>query len=47
MCDIIGEEEWLKGEVTCLCNIALTQTISLSWEAKKMDSKNSDASQTK
>jgi hypothetical protein len=41
--DIIGEEEWLQGEVNCLCNIASSQIISLSWGAKKKESKNSDA----
>jgi hypothetical protein len=30
-----------------LCNKASTRTISLSWGAKKKESKNSDASQTK
>jgi hypothetical protein len=40
--DIIGEEEWLQGEVNCLCNIASSQIISLSWGAKKKESKNSD-----
>jgi hypothetical protein len=39
--DIIGEEEWLYGEVSCLCNIALSWIISLSWGAKKEESKNS------
>ncbi len=28
--DIIGDEEWLQGEVNCLCNIASSQIISLS-----------------
>jgi hypothetical protein len=37
---IIGEEEWLHGEVNCLCNIASSQIISLSWGAKKKESKN-------
>jgi hypothetical protein len=40
--DIIGEEEWLQGEVNNLCNIASSQIISLSWGAKKKESKNSD-----
>ncbi len=40
---IIGEEEWLQGEVNCLCNIASSWIISLSWGAKKKESKNSDA----
>jgi hypothetical protein len=41
--DIIGEEERLQGEVNCLCNIASSQINSLSWGAKKKESKNSDA----
>ncbi len=41
--DIIGEEEWLQGRVNCLFNIASSQIISLSWGAKKKESKNSDA----
>jgi hypothetical protein len=28
--DIIGDEEWLRGEVNCLCNIALSHIMSLS-----------------
>ncbi len=40
---IIGEEEWIQGEINCLCNIASSQIISLSWGAKKKESKNSDA----
>jgi hypothetical protein len=39
--DIIGEEGWLQGEVNCLCNIESSQIISLSWGAKKKESKNS------
>ncbi len=41
--DIIRDEEWLQGEVNCLSNIASYQLISLSWGAKKKESKNSDA----
>jgi hypothetical protein len=41
--DIIGDEEWLKREVNCLCNIASSQIISLSWRAKKKESTHSDA----
>jgi hypothetical protein len=41
--DIIGDEEWLQGEVNCLCNIASSRIISLSWGAKKKESTNSDA----
>jgi hypothetical protein len=32
-----------QGEVNCLCNIASSQIISLSWGAKKKESTNSDA----
>jgi hypothetical protein len=39
--DIIGEKEWLHGEVNCLCNIALSTIISLSWGANKKEFKNS------
>jgi hypothetical protein len=41
--DVIGDEEWLQGEVNYLCNIASSQIISLSWGAKKKESTNSDA----
>jgi hypothetical protein len=41
--DIIGGEVWLQGEIICLCNITSSQIISLSWGAKKKESKNSDA----
>jgi hypothetical protein len=41
--DIIGDEEWLQGEVNCLCNIASSQITSLSWGVKKKESTNSDA----
>ncbi len=41
--DVIGDEEWLQREVNCLCNIALSWIISLSWGAKKKQSTNSDA----
>jgi hypothetical protein len=29
--DIVGEEDWIHGKVNCLSNIALDQTITLSW----------------
>jgi hypothetical protein len=32
--DIIGDEEWLQGEVNCLCNIASSQIISFLWEQR-------------
>ncbi len=41
--DIIGDEEWLQGEVNCFGNIASSRIISLSWRAKKKKSTNSDA----
>ncbi len=41
--DIIGDEEWLQGEVNCLYNIASSQIISLSLGAKKKESTNFDA----
>jgi hypothetical protein len=39
----MGDEEWLQGEVSCLCNIASSQIISLSWGTKKKESTNSDS----
>ena len=42
--DVKGDEEWLQGEVNCLCNIASSRIISLSWGAKKKESTHSDAS---
>jgi hypothetical protein len=44
MNDIIGDEEWQQGEVNCLCNIVSSRIISLSWQAKKKESTNSDVS---
>jgi hypothetical protein len=41
--DIIGDEEWLQGEGNCLCNIASSQIVSLSFGAKKKESTNCDA----
>jgi hypothetical protein len=40
---IIGDEEWLQGEINYLCNIASSRIISLSWRAKKKESTHSDA----
>jgi hypothetical protein len=40
---VIGDEEWLQGEVNCLCNIASSWIIYLSWGAKKKESTHSDA----
>jgi hypothetical protein len=36
--DIVGEEDWIHGEVNCLANLASSQTITLSWGAKKKES---------
>jgi hypothetical protein len=41
--DVIGDEEWLQGEGNCLCNIASSRIISLSWGAKKKETTNSNA----
>ncbi len=41
--DITGDEEWLQGEVNCLCNIASSRIISLSLGPKKKESTNFDA----
>ncbi len=41
--DVIGDEEWLQGEGNCLCNIASSRIISLSWGAKKKEFTHSDA----
>jgi hypothetical protein len=38
--DIVGEEDWINGEVNCLSNLALSRTITLSWGAKKKESIN-------
>jgi hypothetical protein len=34
MMNIIGEEEWMKGELNCICNIASGRKVSLTWGAK-------------
>ncbi len=33
--DIIGEEEWMKGELNCICSIASGRKVSLTWGSKK------------
>ncbi len=33
--DIIGEEEWMKGGLNCICNIASGRKVSLTWGWKK------------
>ncbi len=35
--DIVGEEDWIHGESNCLVNLAPSQTITLSWGAKKKE----------
>jgi hypothetical protein len=35
--DIVGEEDWIHGERNCLVNLAFSQTITLSWRAKKKE----------
>ncbi len=33
--EIIGEEEWMKGEFNCICNIASGMKVTLTWGSKK------------
>jgi hypothetical protein len=33
--EIIGEEEWMKGEFNCICNIASGRIVTLTWGLKK------------
>ncbi len=40
VCDIVGQEDWIHGEVNCLSNLASSRTITLSWGAKKKESIN-------
>jgi hypothetical protein len=35
--DIVGAEDWIHGESNCLVNLASSQTITLSWGAKKKE----------
>ncbi len=35
--DIVGEEDWIHVESNCLVNLASSQTITLSWGAKKKE----------
>ncbi len=37
--DIVGEEIFIHGESNCLVNLASSQTITLSWGAKKKERK--------
>jgi hypothetical protein len=36
--DIVGKEDWIRGKVYCLSNLASSQTITLSWGAKNKES---------
>jgi hypothetical protein len=36
--DIVGEEDWIHGEVNCLASLVSSRTITLSWGAKKKES---------
>jgi hypothetical protein len=38
--DIIGEEEWVDGEMNTLSNIGSHQIVNLSFGAKKKEKKN-------
>jgi hypothetical protein len=42
--DIIGDEEWMKGEMNCICNIASNRKVTLTWGAKKKSSNRSQLS---
>ena len=33
--EVIGEEEWMKGEFNCICNIASDRIVILTWGSKK------------
>jgi hypothetical protein len=33
--EVIGEEEWMKGEFNCICNIASDRILTLTWGSKK------------
>jgi hypothetical protein len=33
--EIFGEEEWMKGEFNCICNIASGRKVTLAWGLKK------------
>ncbi len=39
--DIIGDEEWMKGDMNNICNIASQRKVSLTWGAKKKSKKRS------
>ena len=33
--DVIVEEEWMNGEMNCICNIGGHRILSLTWGSKK------------
>ena len=33
--EVIGEEEWMKGEFNCVCNIASDRIVTLTWGLNK------------
>jgi hypothetical protein len=37
--NIVGKEEWMKGEINFICNIGGHQTLILSWGAKQKSMK--------
>ncbi len=39
--DIIGDEEWMKGDMNTIYNIASQRKVSLTWGAKKKSKKRS------
>ncbi len=41
--DIIGEEEWVDGEMNTLSNIESHQIVNLSFGAKKEEKKNPES----
>jgi hypothetical protein len=42
--NIIGEEERMIGEMNCICNIASSRKVTLTWRAKKKSSNRSQLS---
>jgi hypothetical protein len=40
--DIVGDEEWLNGEIKTLSNIRSNRIVSLTWGCKKKESLNSN-----
>ena len=40
--DIVGDEEWLNGEIKTLSNIGSNRIVSLTWGCKKKESLNSN-----